>query len=425
MRIIVFIACMLFTLNVVAAPKVQEVRAQETGIKALLVENRANPIISVVIAFKTGGANDAIDKQGLSDLMAGTLERGAGDMNAEEFARILYEKSIQISFSASKESFIIRLQTLRNNYKEAFAILRKVLLLPHFKVDEIDKAKEEIKATIALQKESPSSEIMEMLLKEIFLSHPYSYGNDEVLSSLANITRFDLQGYMARFAKDNMLLSVSGDISAVELKSIIDVTFDFMAEKSVGNNISKPEFSVKSEPVIIKKDTPQSVVVYSIPWIKRSDEGFYAGFVLNYILGGAGMESVLMKELREKEGLTYGASSFLAEFAETSVMIGTASVAKENSQKAVGVVKKILSEVEISEYQLTDAKDYLTGAFPLMFTSNMDTANMLYIMQKYNLGNDYLLKRNDYIKSVTLDDINALAKKMLDVKKSTFVVMGE
>ena len=36
---------------------------------------------------------------------------------------------------------------------------------------------------------------------------------------------------------------------------------------------------------------------------------------------------------------------------------------------------------------------------------------MLVAMQKYNLGLDFLTKRNDYIRQVSLKDVNAVSKK--------------
>ena len=48
---------------------------------------------------------------------------------------------------------------------------------------------------------------------------------------------------------------------------------------------------------------------------------------------------------------------------------------------------------------------------------------MLTGMQRYNLGRDFLEKRNDYIKAVTLEEVNAAAKKYFGVTPD-FVNIG-
>ena len=61
--------------------------------------------------------------------------------------------------------------------------------------------------------------------------------------------------------------------------------------------------------------------------------------------------------------------------------------------------------------ELTDAKTYLIGSFPLRFTSSGRIASMLVGMQLDDLGIDYLDKRNGYIDAVTLPRVNRLARR--------------
>jgi zinc protease len=45
-------------------------------------------------------------------------------------------------------------------------------------------------------------------------------------------------------------------------------------------------------------------------------------------------------------------------------------------------------------------------------------------MQREDLGTDYLEKRSDYFEKVTCDDVNRVAKKLLDPAQIVFSVSG-
>ena len=78
----------------------------------------------------------------------------------------------------------------------------------------------------------------------------------------------------------------------------------------------------------------------------------------------------------------------------------------------------------MSEKELADAKTFLTGSYPLSFTSSDRIASMLIGIQMDNLGIDYPDRRNGLIEAVTLDDVNRLAKELLRPDQLTVVVVG-
>ena len=61
--------------------------------------------------------------------------------------------------------------------------------------------------------------------------------------------------------------------------------------------------------------------------------------------------------------------------------------------------------------ELESARSYLLASYNLRFASIGGISDMLVAMQRYGLGRDFLQKRNDYIRAVTLDEVNAVAAK--------------
>ena len=73
---------------------------------------------------------------------------------------------------------------------------------------------------------------------------------------------------------------------------------------------------------------------------------------------------------------------------------------------------------------LSDAKTYLIGSYPLRFTSSGNIAAILVSMQLGDLGINFLDQRNSIISNISLGDINATAKKLIDPDNLVIVVVG-
>jgi zinc protease len=84
-----------------------------------------------------------------------------------------------------------------------------------------------------------------------------------------------------------------------------------------------------------------------------------------------------------------------------------------------------MQEEGVSAKELEDAKLYLNGSFPLRFTSSDRIASILVAMQYEGLGIDYLDQRAKKIDAVTRADIARVAKRLLDPRKLTVIVVGK
>jgi hypothetical protein len=69
-----------------AAVKIQEVTSPG-GIEAWLVEERSIPFAAIEIRFRGGTSLDAPGKEGATNLMMALIEEGAGELDAQAFAR--------------------------------------------------------------------------------------------------------------------------------------------------------------------------------------------------------------------------------------------------------------------------------------------------------------------------------------------------
>lgn len=75
--------------------------------------------------------------------------------------------------------------------------------------------------------------------------------------------------------------------------------------------------------------------------------------------------------------------------------------------------------------ELANAKTFLNGSYPLRLSSTGSIARMLVSVQYYDLGQDYIERRQEFINAVTLADVKRAAKRILAPEKMTVVVVGK
>jgi zinc protease len=190
----------------------------------------------------------------------------------------------------------------------------------------------------------------------------------------------------------------------------------------------KTEFAAKGGITVVDFDTPQSAAVWAHKGIDLKDPAFFAAYLLNHILGGGSFTARLTQEVREKRGLTYGVSSYLASNEYANFVGGSVASSNDRIKTAIEVIQdewRKMADKGVTEEELVAAKKYLTGAYPLRFDGNGRIANLLVGMQMQGLPIDYPKTRNDRLNAVTIEEVNAVAKWLLKPDALRFVVVGQ
>ncbi len=399
------------------------------GIKAWLVEDHTNPIITVNIAFRGGSALDPTGKEGLANLISATLDEGAGELKSQAFQQNLEDLAISLSFNSRLDSFSGSLRTLKKNQTIAFDLLRLALTKPRFDLEPVERIRSQIIAGIRRQSESPRHIARRTLFKKLFPNHPYGRPSDGTEDTVNVIKIADMKIFVEqRLARNNLIVSVIGDITEANLKTLLDQTFGALPAKAAPWDVAEIAPDATKKTIVVDKPIPQSVITFAQPGIKRNHPDFFPAYVMNYVLGGGGFESRLYEEVREKRGLAYSAYSYLAPMNHAGIIIGGAGTANARTGETVTVLQNEWAKMNksgLNERELIDAKTYLTGSYPLQFSSSGRIAGMMTGIQLEELGLGYIKKRNGLIEAVTLKDVNRVAANLLDPNKITMVVVGK
>ncbi len=398
------------------------------GIKAWLVEEPSIPFMALEIRFKGGASVDREGKRGAINLMTGTIEEGAGDLDATQFAAAREALAASYRFDVHDDALTISSQFLTENRPEALALLRKALIEPRFDQSAIDRVRAQVLSGIRSNEQDPANIAQETFMTKAFGDHPYGSAVEGTIQSVEALTRDDiLAAYKDVIARDRIYVGAVGDITADELGAILDDLLGALPE--TGAPLPQDvDVALTGGKTVVPFNTPQSVAVFGHEGIERDDPDFFAAFVMNQVLGAGGFGSRLMEEVREKRGLTYGVNSYLAPKDHAELMLGQVASSNDRIAQAIEVIRdewaKLAAE-GVTEQELEDAKKYLTGAYPLRFDGNSTIANILTGMQMDDLPIDYADTRNDKVNAVTLDDIKRVAARLMQPDALHFVVVGQ
>ena len=408
------------------AIEIQDVTSPK-GIKAWLVQDDSIPFVALDIQFKGGASMDAPEKRGAINLMTALLEEGAGKRDSTQFAQAVEDLGARISFDADDDTLSVGFRALSENRDEAADLLALALTQPRFDESAVQRVRAQVQAVIRSEATDPNSIAAKELARQAWGEHPYATSLNGTEESVAKLTRQDLVAAKNRvLARDRVVVGAAGDISPEELGPLLDRILGGLPEAATAPLPDKAELQLSGGTTVIDWDSPQTVVSFAGPGIAIDDPDYFAAFVANHILGGGGFSSRLMTEVREKRGLTYGVGTALATGLFGQSWQGGMAGGNDTTGQAVDLIRQEWAGMAegVTEKELTDAKTYLTGEYPLRFDGNGRIAAILAGMQLIGFPIDYINTRNDKVEAVTAEDVARVSKRLLDPAQLRFVLVG-
>ncbi len=410
------------------AADVQEAYARQARVRAWLVEERKLPIISIHFAFQGGSEQDPADKQGLAALIAAALTQGAGELDSAAFQQQLADRSITLDFRAGRDEFSGTLKCLSADKEKAFELLRLALTKPRFDAVEVERLRAKQSTRVRTLFADPEWQARHALLSYLFDGHPYSQRQMGTLQTLSTIMPEDMRAFVdTHFARQTLTVGAAGDIRPGELAQALEDVFGDLPLRAkltpVADTAEKGPMSI-----LVRREGTQTNLFFALPGPKRDDPDYYAAEIANYILGGGGFSSRLMQDMRDKKGLTYGISTYLAPAQQAGLIMGAVAVDNPKAGEALASIRSIWHRFYLekpSEKEIEAAKDYLTGSAPLALTSTDRIAALLVSMQREDLGRDYLSRYPKIIRGVTSADMHRVIDRFFNPDKIVIAFAGK
>ncbi len=398
------------------------------GVNFWFVEDNSIPIISVSFSFKGGAYLDPIGKEGVSNLMTSLFDEGVEGMTGSEFQQSIKESGMKLYFSTGKEKIDGTFQIVSSNKDIGFELFHKALNLATFPTEEIEKVKNQVKASIKIDESDIPTLASKKFNESFFGDHKFSNNEKGSMESLKKIKRKDIISYKKKnLLRSNLIIGVSGNIREDEIKYFIDHVFGDLPDDEINFDVPKFNDLPRGEK-IWEVETPQTAVIFGHRGLKRKDKNFFAARIINYVRGGGRVQSRLYKKIRKKEGLVYSIYSYLSSYHSDGLILGGFQTQNQYVYKTINLVKEEwdqIGELGLQKTEFEEAKTYFKGSFARNFTSTLSIANLLRIVQYYDLGKNYFNMRNKIIDQVEFGYANKLSKKLFNSDNLFFLIVGK
>jgi zinc protease len=171
----------------------------------------------------------------------------------------------------------------------------------------------------------------------------------------------------------------------------------------------------------------QTDVAYGFTTIRRADPQYDAMRLMNNVLGQYALGGRLGESIRERQGMAYYVSSSVDPNVIEGPLLIRAGVGPANVDRAVDSIDEELTRLlkdGVSAKELDDSRRYLIGSMPRALETNGAIATFLQTAEFFGLGADYDLRMPELLRSVTLDEVNAAARRVIDPARAAVVIAG-
>jgi len=399
------------------------------GLRIIVFEDARVPLVSFRLAFAAGDINDPAEFTGLSSAVASMVSEGTRDYTSLQLAEKVERLGAGLSASSTDDFTIVSASALSLYSSEVLQLMGEVVLRPTFPEDELDLYRRNMTENLKFQRSQPGFLANEQSARLIFGEHPYS----KISPGVADIERLDratlTKFHSETFIPNNAVLIVVGHVDRDELIGKVEDIFGDWQQGTIADAefVAFPKRETRSLTIVDRPGSAQANIVLTNFAIKRTDADFFPMLVMNQVLG-AGASSRVFMNLREDKGYTYGAYTRLSTKRYGGDIEATAEVRTAvtgDSLKEFFYELDRIREERVNEQELADAKNFLTGVFPIRAETQEGLTNLIVNQYLYGLPEDYLQTYRQNIEAVTSEDVLRVAQKHLRTAEMAVVIVGD
>jgi len=406
-------------------PKIEKITLTNST-PVLISENHSLPVISMCVLFKAGLMIESKDNNGISMLTSSMLLDGTDSTPRNEIAKFYESRAISVNTYSANNSLGITGSCLKEQVEDMFKLVSDICMNSTFPEDELERERSEMRSAIDMQDNEIVSHGQRLLKELLFKKHPYRFQLIGTHESVNKITRESVNDiYKNIVTPQNMVIGISGDVRTEDAAGIAEKYF---SKITVGGGL-KPSPTkesviekIRENTVSINKD--QSLILIGFHGIDIYDKDRYALEVLVNMLSSP--SGVLFKSIREQKGLTYAVGAFNVLGMDPGYIAIYGLTSKENIKK---VEQRIFRQLELliknpaSREEIEKSKNYLKAMRKVAMQTNSNFIFTVSMDELYGLGYNNYKDYDKNIDSITAQDINRVAKRLLTLDKCAILIL--
>ena len=406
-----------------------QIKTLANGLQVIAVAHHEQPVVSLRLIIRAGGAQDPSDRSGVATLVAALLDQGTTSKSAEQIASSIDSIGGLVGTGAGSDLSFINSVVMKDSFDFGLDMVSDLAQHPAFATDELERQRQQILSGLKVGYEDPDYIAGMVFDRLVYGFHPYGKPDSGTPQSISSITRDDLVAFhKAWFGANNAILAIVGDISHDEAFAGAERAFG-----TWGRAASSPPKPVDPPPptrrvvVIDRPGAVQTEIRVGNIGLPRRHKDYLALDLAINILGGEGGNR-LHRVLRSDRGLTYGASADVNALKDTGNIVADTDTRSDVTGEALRLMVDEfwrLQRQRVQDGELADAQAYLTGSFPLTIETPSAIALQVLNAVFYGLDLNDLQTYRERVNAITPDDIQRVAREYLRPDRLSIVLVGD
>ncbi len=387
----------------------------ENGIRLIYKQSLSN-VGHIGFLIDAGSRDEKPNEHGLAHFIEHSIFKGTKKRKSYQIINRLEDVGGELDAYTTKEETFIYGGFLIKYFERTLELIHDIVFNSVFPEKEIEKEKEVVIDEINSYKDSPAELIYDEFENILFKNHPLGRDILGTVSSVKKLNVEKINHFIERnYDTEKMVISVIGNIEFEQVKLFVEKTFSDIKKSKEKKTVKK--FSPNNQQSVIKnKKTHQAHCIIGNTAFSALSNNRVGLILLNNIIGGPGMNSLLNMSLREKHGIVYNIESSYTFYKDTGIWNIYLGTDHENLDKSLDLVYKILKQKQekfISSSKLEKSKKQLLGQIAI---ASENYAEYVFSMAKSTL----LFNKISTIDEIA-ESINKLSKEnLLDISNQIF-----
>lgn len=372
-----------------------------------------------------GARDETAADSGIAHFVESIALQGTQHRDARALTEAFEAIGARHGASAGTEYSWYSAQVLGRHVPAALELLADIVRWPGFPADEAPKVQSRLLQEIAQMEDQPMALVGELMARTYFGDHPLGnsvHGRRETIQAIdvPALQRFWNQTY----APNRTLLAVAGNF---DVAAVVAQADDLFGDWPAGvAEEPPPAFMPTRRRATLQRESNQQHLALAWPAITPTDPDYYTGLVLVDILGG-GMNSRLFDEVREQRGLAYGIGAGLSGLKAHGLMRVYCGTTPEKAHESVTVIVEQLHRLVdggVTGDELRLAQTSLKSSIVMRNESSGARRSVIGTQWWLRGAVRTLEETRQEIEAVTIERVNALARRLAPPANLTLVTIG-
>lgn len=406
----------------------------ENGIELIGAESDEVPSVTIQISIKGGHKMDAYNaqKSGLASLTGAMMNESTENYTSEEIQEELRLIASSVNISSGRNQTTVSINSLTKNIDRTLELAREIMFSPAFLEEDFDRLKQQQIEGIKASYQNPSAIATQVYNRLLYGDeHIYSVPTGGIEETVERITINDVKAFYENYyAPELTEVVIVGQITESEILPKLGFLNEWERTGASIPELPEPTQSDYTKVYLVDKvAAPQSEIRigYMTDMTYDATGEYYKTTLMNYTLGGA-FNSRINLNLREDKGWTYGARSGFSSSEDPGAFTASAGIRANATDSSVYEFMSELANFRdngISDEELTFMRNSIGQRDARRYETPFQKAGFLRNIVRYDLDRSFVDDQAGIIRTISKEEINALARKHLGIENMYILVVGD